>query len=246
MGKRKRKRQSENREHAAQARPKPAAPFNNPFAALSGVRDELPRGESSSSQSSQEKRSPAPSPQPGSELSTCDKLVVQREKKGRSGKTVTRIAGLPPAQIDGLAKRLKSALGCGATREGDDLVLLGSLSDRVVPWLEKEGAPKVVVSGAARKGKPAKSGQVPVTAAPVQPGQRSWREPTRRGDLEAGLTVDIVLKKDQSTGALTRGVIQDILTRTATHPHGIKVRLDDGSVGRVKWIVAEAQACATR
>lgn len=58
-----------------------------------------------------------------------------------------------------------------------------------------------------------------------------------RSDIRPGITVDIVLKKDQSTGALTRGVVKDILTNSATHPHGIKVRLQDGQVGRVKEIV---------
>lgn len=57
-----------------------------------------------------------------------------------------------------------------------------------------------------------------------------------RSDIRPGLTVDIVLKKDQRSGALTRGVVKDILTNSAFHPHGIKVRLEDGQVGRVKEI----------
>lgn len=58
-----------------------------------------------------------------------------------------------------------------------------------------------------------------------------------RKNIAPGLTVDIVLKKDQPTGKLTRGVVKDILTNSATHPHGIKVRLQDGQVGRVKAIL---------
>nr|WP_088491389.1 YwbE family protein [Saccharibacillus sp. O23]OWR26526.1 hypothetical protein CDO73_25880 [Saccharibacillus sp. O23] len=58
-----------------------------------------------------------------------------------------------------------------------------------------------------------------------------------RSAIRPGITVDIVLKKDQPTGALTRGVVKDILTNSATHPHGIKVRLQDGQVGRVKQII---------
>jgi len=54
--------------------------------------------------------------------------------------------------------------------------------------------------------------------------------------LRPGLSVDIVLKKDQRSGKLTRGVVKDILTKSAHHPHGIKVRLDNGQVGRVKKI----------
>ncbi len=57
-----------------------------------------------------------------------------------------------------------------------------------------------------------------------------------RRDIRPGLTVDIVLKKDQRSGKLTRGVVGDILTKSAYHPHGIKVRLIDGQVGRVKKI----------
>ena len=55
--------------------------------------------------------------------------------------------------------------------------------------------------------------------------------------IHPGVTVDIVLKKDQRTGKLTRGVVGKVLTRSARHPHGIKVRLHDGQVGRVKKIL---------
>lgn len=58
----------------------------------------------------------------------------------------------------------------------------------------------------------------------------------RRCDVRPGLRVSIVLKKDQRTGKLTEGVVKDILTNSPTHPHGIKVRLEDGAVGRVKEI----------
>lgn len=58
-----------------------------------------------------------------------------------------------------------------------------------------------------------------------------------RSDIAIGALVDIVLKKDQLTGALTRGRVQRILTKSASHPHGIKVMLDDGQIGRVKAIV---------
>lgn len=58
-----------------------------------------------------------------------------------------------------------------------------------------------------------------------------------RRNIRPGLTVDIVLKPDQRSGKLTRGVVRDILTNSATHPHGIKVRLETGQVGRVKCIL---------
>ena len=61
---------------------------------------------------------------------------------------------------------------------------------------------------------------------------------TVRNNIYPGVEVLIVLKKDQGTGALTQGVVKDILTSSANHSHGIKVRLEDGQVGRVKEILA--------
>jgi uncharacterized repeat protein (TIGR03833 family) len=58
-----------------------------------------------------------------------------------------------------------------------------------------------------------------------------------RENIYPGRVVDIVLKKDQSTGKLTRGVVKDILTNSKVHPRGIKVRLQDGNIGRVQNIV---------
>lgn len=62
---------------------------------------------------------------------------------------------------------------------------------------------------------------------------------TRRQDIHPGLAVEIVLKQDQATGRRTRGIVRDILTSLPTHPHGIKVRLTSGAVGRVKAVVKE-------
>lgn len=58
-----------------------------------------------------------------------------------------------------------------------------------------------------------------------------------RSDIKEGTTVDIVLKNDQRTGKLTRGTVMRILTKSSNHPHGIKVMLEDGQVGRVKVIL---------
>ena len=60
---------------------------------------------------------------------------------------------------------------------------------------------------------------------------------TKRTDIKPGLHVRIVLKRDQVTGKLTEGIVKDILTKSSTHPHGIKVRLVSGEVGRVKEIL---------
>ena len=63
---------------------------------------------------------------------------------------------------------------------------------------------------------------------------------TKRSEIHPGDTVDVVLKKDQATGELTQGVVKEILTGSQFHPHGIKVRLADGKVGRVKAILPKA------
>lgn len=60
---------------------------------------------------------------------------------------------------------------------------------------------------------------------------------TRRADIKPGIRVFVVLKKDQGTGKLTEGIVKDILTNSSVHPHGIKVRLNSGEVGRVKEII---------
>ena len=60
---------------------------------------------------------------------------------------------------------------------------------------------------------------------------------TIRSDIQRGAKVAIVLKKDQRTGTLTNGTVKDILTKSAQHPHGIKVMLDNGLIGRVKEII---------
>ena len=61
-----------------------------------------------------------------------------------------------------------------------------------------------------------------------------------RKNIRPGMTVAIVLKQDQRTGRETHGVVKDLLTNSPTHPHGIKVRLTDGKVGRVKRIVQDS------
>jgi uncharacterized repeat protein (TIGR03833 family) len=59
---------------------------------------------------------------------------------------------------------------------------------------------------------------------------------TERSSIKPGIRVSIVLKADQRSGKLTEGIVKDILTNSPNHPHGIKVRLTDGQVGRVKEI----------
>ncbi|RKX79698.1 MAG: YwbE family protein [Spirochaetes bacterium] len=58
-----------------------------------------------------------------------------------------------------------------------------------------------------------------------------------RSDIRPGLKVAVVMKQDQRSGALTEGVVKDLLTNSSYHPHGIKVRLESGEVGRVSEIL---------
>ncbi len=75
-------------------------------------------------------------------------------------------------------------------------------------------------------------------AAETTPPPEGGPNPRCRRNLAAGMTVDIVLKQDQRSGRTVRGTVRDLLTRSARHPHGIKVRLTDGRVGRVRRIIS--------
>ncbi len=67
--------------------------------------------------------------------------------------------------------------------------------------------------------------------------EESGMDGTIRSNIQRGIKVSIVLKKDQRTGVLTNGTVKDILTASPQHPHGIKVRLESGEIGRVKKIL---------
>ena len=59
----------------------------------------------------------------------------------------------------------------------------------------------------------------------------------KHADVKTGMRVKVIMKEDQSTGKLTEGIVKDILTKSPKHPHGIKVRLETGEVGRVQEIL---------
>jgi uncharacterized repeat protein (TIGR03833 family) len=67
------------------------------------------------------------------------------------------------------------------------------------------------------------------------------RDGRDRSSVRVGSTVEVVRKQDQRTGKRTPGIVAEILTNSATHPHGIKVRLKDGTVGRVAGIIGESE-----
>lgn len=118
----------------------PTALQHNPFAAL------RPEG-SPEARPDPTPSAPNPSAPESPEPETgwgAGKIVLRREKKGRGGKTVTRIEGLPPARLPALASEMKRGLGCGAKVEGEALILLGSLVDRAADWLRDQGAPRII------------------------------------------------------------------------------------------------------
>ncbi len=108
---------------------------HSPFAALLGA--DLPPG-------------PAAPEAPPEEAPAADgarflaKVVVRRERKGRGGKTVTRVSGVTEPHREPVALALKRALGCAASVEGEDVILGGDLVDRAAEWIAGEGARRVV------------------------------------------------------------------------------------------------------
>ena len=65
-----------------------------------------------------------------------------------------------------------------------------------------------------------------------------------QADIKPGTRVKVVQKQDQRSGKLTEGIVKDVLTKSATHPHGIKVRLESGIVGRVKKLIEEGDVAS--
>src|SRR5262245_19525435 len=91
-------------------------------------------------------QSSGPSPA-GPDLSGCGKLTLFRERKGHGGKTATVVTGLglPARELDGVAKALRRALGCGASVDGDRVVVQGDQVPRVQAWLGARRARRIVV-----------------------------------------------------------------------------------------------------
>jgi translation initiation factor 1 len=89
----------------------------------------------------------APRDPDGPDLARCGKIVVRRERKGHGGKTATIVAGirLPARDLERLARTLRRALGCGASVDGDHLVVQGDQGPRVQEWLAAQGARRVVL-----------------------------------------------------------------------------------------------------
>ena len=207
----------------------PSALTHNPFAALAG---RAGAEEPSAAAAPVPSNAPAPVVEGNTELLFPAKVVIRRETKGRGGKTVTRLNGIPVHQLTEAATRLRKALGCGATVEGDDVVLQGALEERAWSWLLSNGAKRLVQgSPPGRRTNPEPPASAPASSAGPEPAS------TIRANVRRRLRVAIVLKEHQRSGELTVGVVNDLLTSSARHPRGIKVRLESGQVGRVHRIL---------
>src|SRR5262249_18383670 len=103
-------------------------------------------GSSDTPQTSAQREEPRPAAS-GPDLSRCGKLTVSRERKGHGGKTATGVTGLGLAapDLEHVAKTLRRALGCGASVDGDRVVVQGDQVPRVQAWLGAQGARRIVV-----------------------------------------------------------------------------------------------------
>jgi uncharacterized repeat protein (TIGR03833 family) len=176
---------------------------------------------------------PAP-PEPRKAPPPC-KVRMRLESAGRSGRVVTRISGLPAANLEAIASRLRRALGCGASIEDSDVILQGSLRERASDWLDRAGD-LYAIREPDKADQRVRTGPDAAVPAHPTPGAARTLSGTRRADVRRGQRVAIVLKADQASGKLTEGTVRELLTSSPSHPRGIKVRLESGEVGRVKIV----------
>jgi translation initiation factor 1 len=118
-----------------------------PPASLGTLGDVLARQGIRSAPAPASQTPPAPRDPGLPDLGRCRKLVVRRERKGHGGKTATIVGGigLPARDLDRLARALRHALGCGASVDGDRLVVQGDQAPRVQAWLAAQGARRIVL-----------------------------------------------------------------------------------------------------
>jgi translation initiation factor 1 len=115
------------------------APTSSPFAALAGLREQLPAATTTAMTATAAAETAKKAPARFSE-----KVVVRLERKGHGGKTVTVVSGVLASARDEVMGELKKKLGTGARDDGDDIVVQGDVVDRVIAWLQGAGAKKVV------------------------------------------------------------------------------------------------------
>jgi uncharacterized repeat protein (TIGR03833 family) len=150
------------------------------------------------------------------------RIIVREEVDTEGGGLIARVIGVPRARLRAIGATLRSALGASVCIEGRDLLVTPNDCERVAARIREEGASEVVIIKRAE---------------PTNLQQAGTPGGTLRAEIRRGLSVAVVTKADQDTDALTEGVVRDILTNSAVHPRGIKVRLEDGQVGRVRRIL---------
>jgi translation initiation factor 1 len=117
-------------------------PLTQGLSGLAALRDRLPAAAPKANTSEPPTTTPATNP-----IATAKKLVVRKERKGHGGKTATRIEGLNgnESELDQVLREIKRTLGCGATIEGNDILVQGDQTERVTAHLQSRGARKVVL-----------------------------------------------------------------------------------------------------
>lgn len=151
------------------------------------------------------------------------RVVVREEFDATEKAVITRVIGVPPDLASSLGKRWRETLGVTVALEGRDMLVMARASERVAELLRNAGASEVAVV------------QRP---APTDLSTVGEAGGTERAQIRRGLRVAIVQKADQESGALTEGIVRELLTSSPTHPRGIKVRLESGEVGRVRRILS--------
>jgi uncharacterized repeat protein (TIGR03833 family) len=149
---------------------------------------------------------------------------VREEFDATERTIITRVIGVPREHLNTFGKRWREVLGKTVVTEGRDLLVMADECERIAALLRDTGAGDVVV---VRR---------PAAVDLSGVGEAGG---TQRAQIRRGVRVAIVQKADQESGALTEGVVWDILTSSATHPRGIKVRLESGEVGRVRRILVQ-------
>ena len=167
-------------------------------------------------------RTPKPAPAPFVRA-PLGRVIVRRELDPTEGAVITRVIGVPHEHHAPLGARWRDRLGRPVLVEGRDLLVMTDDCESVAAVLREAGAGDV---------------KIVLPAAPADPSRTGEPGGTLRAHIRRGLRVAIVQKADQETGALTEGVVRDILTSSPEHPRGIKVRLESGEVGRVRRILS--------
>lgn len=153
-------------------------------------------------------------------------IIVREEVDSEGGGLIARVIGVPQARLRAIGATLRSALSASVYIEGRDLLVTPNDCERVATRLREQGASEVVLVKRTE---------------PTNLEQAGTPGGTLRAEIRRGLSVAVVTKADQDKGALTEGVVRDILTNSAVHPRGIKVRLEDGQVGRVRRILGPSR-----